>query len=160
MAERVRVQAVLTTLIGAMRRGLAWLALWRLEAALGAVVPRARIWCRGHGPHDGAGALSPLWLGVVFVAGWVVMTVAMMLPTTLPLLDLFQRLTANRREHLLLLGLVGAGYLVAWAAFGAVVFAVSLLLRAALTYVTLSPKVAPAALLLVAGAFQLLPVEV
>ena len=146
--------AVLTALIGAMS-GLAWLALWRLEATLwGRWFHAHGSGAGGHGPHDGAGALSPLWLGVVFVAGWVVMTVAMMLPTTLPLLDLFQRLTANRREHLLLLGLVGAGYLVAWAAFGAVVFAVSLLLRAALTYVTLSPKVAPAALLLVAGAFQ------
>jgi predicted metal-binding membrane protein len=148
--------AVLTALVGAMS-GLAWLALWRLETSpwghwIHAHGPAAR----GHGPHDGSGvgAISPPWLGLVFVAGWVVMTVAMMLPTTLPLLEIFHRLTARRRQHLLLLGLVGAGYLAAWAAFGAVVFGASLLLRAGMADLAISPGAAPAALLLVAGAFQ------
>src|SRR5262245_2269784 len=137
--------------------GLAWLALWQLEASPWShwIHPHGST-AHGHGSHEGAGigAISPLWLGLIFVAGWVVMTMAMMLPTTLPLLELFRRLTERHREHLLLLGLVGAGYLAAWTAFGAVVFAASLLLRAAVADVEISPRVAPAALFLVAGAFQ------
>jgi len=38
-----------------------------------------------------------LLAGFLFVAGWTVMTVAMMLPTSVPLLTLFHRLTARER---------------------------------------------------------------
>jgi hypothetical protein len=73
---------------------------------------------------------------------------------TIPLLEIFRRLTARRREHLLLLGLVGAGYLATWAAFGVVVFAASRLLRAGVNDIAISPRGASAALVFVAGAFH------
>ena len=46
------------------------------------------------------------------------MTVAMMLPTTLPLLDIFRRLTRRRQERSQLMALVIAGYLGVWMGFG------------------------------------------
>ena len=46
------------------------------------------------------------------------MTVAMMLPTTLPLLDIFRRLTRRRQERSQLIALLIAGYLGVWMAFG------------------------------------------
>ncbi|HSP55872.1 MAG TPA: DUF2182 domain-containing protein, partial [Dehalococcoidia bacterium] len=46
------------------------------------------------------------------------MTIAMMLPTSLPLITLFQRLVRRRQDSGLLLTLLITGYLVTWAAFG------------------------------------------
>ncbi len=54
----------------------------------------------------------------LFVVGWTVMTMAMMLPTSLPLFNLFQRLVRRREDSGLLLALLVAGYLVTWSAFG------------------------------------------
>ncbi len=54
----------------------------------------------------------------VFVAGWTVMSIAMMLPTSLPLFTLFQRLVRRRDDSGLLLALLIAGYLAIWSAFG------------------------------------------
>ncbi len=93
----------------------AWLALW--------------IWDRS--PYDRylnhrelgeihvfAGS-APLLLPVtLYIAGWTLMTVAMMLPTTIPLLEIFRRLTVRRRERLQLMALVIAGYLGVWMGFG------------------------------------------
>src|SRR5689334_20056888 len=62
---------------------------------------------------------SSVFLAItLYVAGWTLMTVAMMLPTTLPLLEIFRRLTAGRRERLQLLALLIAGYLSVWMGFG------------------------------------------
>lgn len=58
-------------------------------------------------------------LSLVGHAGlWVLMCVAMMLPTTLPLLVIWRRLVSRHRDRLLLLGLVIAGYLSVWLGFG------------------------------------------
>ena len=46
------------------------------------------------------------------------MLAAMMLPTTLPLLDIFRRLTARRADRRSLIALVIIGYLAVWAVFG------------------------------------------
>ena len=54
----------------------------------------------------------------LYLVGWILMTVAMMLPTTLPLLEIFRRLTARRRERSRLVALVITGYLSVWAGFG------------------------------------------
>jgi predicted metal-binding membrane protein len=92
---------------------LAWLALW--------------VWGRSpggslyghHGPdafaHDGAFAL-------VFVVGWTVMVVAMMLPTSLPLVILFRTVTRQRQDRAWLVTLLIAGYLGTWTLFGVVVY--------------------------------------
>jgi len=58
--------------------------------------------------------------GVLFVGGWVLMLTAMMLPTTLPLLDIFRRLTAQRADRLWLLTFVMVGYFAIWTVFGLV----------------------------------------
>jgi predicted metal-binding membrane protein len=55
---------------------------------------------------------------VLYAAAWTLMTVAMMLPTTLPLFAAFDRLTAQRADHARLLMLLGLGYMTVWGAFG------------------------------------------
>lgn len=61
------------------------------------------------------GAIVP---AALHAAAWLLMIVAMMLPTVLPLLRTFERLTAARPERNRLMLLVVLGYLAAWSAFG------------------------------------------
>src|SRR5271157_3204597 len=63
----------------------------------------------------GAGVALP---ALLYAAGWVVMSAAMMLPTSLPLIGLFDRMVAERPDRAVLHGLLIAGYLLAWGAFG------------------------------------------
>lgn len=56
--------------------------------------------------------------GLLYAAGWVLMSAAMMLPTSLPLFRLFDRLTAARSDRTVLISLLITGYLLAWAGFG------------------------------------------
>src|ERR1700744_5045938 len=55
---------------------------------------------------------------LLYVTGWVLMTIAMMLPTVLPLLAIFSGITRGRNDRSLLLALVILGYLSIWTAFG------------------------------------------
>lgn len=75
----------------------------------------------GHGAGEvvppGTGPSPALRLGL-FVGGWVLMTVAMMLPASLPLLTLFRRMVHRRRHRGWLLLALSAGYLGVWALFG------------------------------------------
>ena len=75
---------------------------------------------------------APVAHAALFVGGWVLMTVAMMLPTTLPLATVFARLTRLRPDRTLLALLLVAGYLVAWTAFGIAAHALYLVLHASL----------------------------
>lgn len=74
--------------------------------------------------HEALGHLeltvSGEYLGLlfVFVIGWTLMLVAMMLPTSLPLVALFRRLTFQRPDSVRLVILLIAGYLGVWALFG------------------------------------------
>ncbi len=93
----------------------------------------------------------------LYVSGWVLMTVAMMLPTVLPLLNVFGRLTEARPDRRSLRALVIAGYLVVWGLFGATAH----LLDAALhglagvsTWLTFNGWLVGACVLALAGAFQ------
>lgn len=145
-------RTVVPALIGAMS-ATAWVAMWRLgESPWGH-------WVHEHGAGHGSmsGPSFTAALGAAFITGWVVMTVAMMLPTTLPLVQIFRRLTAERSDGLLLVLLVVAGYLLVWAACGVVVFVSSVLIQAsagASDWLTTHPKMPTASLLLVAGIFQ------
>jgi predicted metal-binding membrane protein len=65
---------------------------------------------------DAASLLLPIGL---YLVGWILMTIAMMLPTTLPLLEIFRRLTVQRPERSQLMTLLITGYLSAWGVFGA-----------------------------------------
>jgi predicted metal-binding membrane protein len=63
-------------------------------------------------------AAGPVLL--VFVAGWTLMSAAMMLPTSLPLVSMFHRLVRRRPDRTRLVVLLVAGYLGVWTAFGVV----------------------------------------
>jgi len=76
--------------------------------------------------HEEVGDVAPLSddyfrLLVFFLAAWTLMTVAMMLPTSLPLIAFFQALVRRRRDHVLLVALLVTGYLSVWIAFAAAV---------------------------------------
>ena len=82
------------------------------------------------------------------------MTVAMMLPTSFPLLALFHTMLGDRAHRTWLIGLCISGYLITWVAFGVVAnFGVS----------QLQPVVASAnfqsVLLVVAGVYQFTPLK-
>jgi predicted metal-binding membrane protein len=86
---------------------LAWLTLWFWESS-----PYG-----GYLHHDAAGP-SPIAAGALFALGWVLMIVAMMLPSSVPLVITFGALVARRRHPTRLVALLLLGYLSIWAAFG------------------------------------------
>ncbi len=76
-----------------------------------------------HAGAPGAHATLPGALAfAAFVGGWTAMTVAMMLPTALPLITLFRVAVSRRPERAgLVLRLIG-GYLGVWALFGVLLY--------------------------------------
>ena len=96
---------------------LAWFSLWIWERS-----PYGRYLDHGLGVAASLCRALPagevLLPALLYVGGWVLMTAAMMLPTTLPLLDTFRRLTSRRADRRLLIGLVIVGYLGVWSLFG------------------------------------------
>jgi predicted metal-binding membrane protein len=110
--------------------------------------------------HDG---LAEATLGhgtrlAVFLVGWVLMLLAMMLPSTYPMMVALQRVVAGRpRPGTRLAALVG-GYLAVWAAVGWAAFAADLLLhglQARLFGDALHGEATMAVVLCVAGGYQL-----
>lgn len=101
-----RDRAILAASLVALS-GLAWLTLW-----LWAGSPWGR-----YLHHEGGLGSLPLEAGL-FALAWVLMIVAMMLPSSVPLVITFAGLVGRRRQPGLLVGLLLAGYLVVWAAFG------------------------------------------
>ena len=67
---------------------------------------------------------------LLHVCAWVLMIIAMMLPTIAPLLALFRRVIAGRADARRLLSLISAGYAAAWLAFGIVAHALDAALLA------------------------------
>jgi len=105
--------------------------------------------------HVGAGGAA--LEAVVYVGGWVLMTVAMMLPTTLPLLEMFRRLTSRRVDHNRLVVLVILGYLGVWLAFGVAAHLLDRFLHVVLlggTRLEANAWLIGAGLLILAGGFQ------
>ena len=124
----------------------AWLALWLGHSSHGLLHP--------HHWVNGEVSFASL---LVFVTGWTVMTVAMMLPTTLPLVTTFYAVARDHRGPGLLVGLVILGYLLAWAGFGAAVWAALLATQALPRILPMLADYAWAGgplVLLLAGAFQ------
>jgi predicted metal-binding membrane protein len=77
-----------------------------------------------------AGAI--LLPALLYVGGWLLMTVAMMVPTVLPLLALFARVVQGRLDRGTLMALLVVGYLSVWGAFGLLAHAADLTLHAVL----------------------------
>jgi predicted metal-binding membrane protein len=91
---------------------------WVMLIALGQS-PYGRFLDHGEfGEVDIGPGMESVGLMALFVGGWTLMTFAMMLPTSLPLIDMFRRMTAKREDAGLLLMLLIAGYLLVWTAFG------------------------------------------
>jgi predicted metal-binding membrane protein len=131
--------------LGAFDRRDAWLpvvggliALTWLTLALWEQSPYGRYLDHGEWLQLGfAGAICRAWPAgsivlpaLLYVSGWVLMTVAMVLPTTLPLLAIFSRVTSARADRSLLLGLLIVGYLSIWTAFGLLAHAADMALHA------------------------------
>src|SRR5262249_21618666 len=109
-APPVVERAALIACVGLLAAA-AWLALWLSDSA-------GFLHLHHHLGHHGTG-MAPFLL--LFVCSWTVMTVAMMLPTSLPVVVTLYTFAGRRADRALLGALVVAGYLVIWAVFGALV---------------------------------------
>jgi predicted metal-binding membrane protein len=135
--------------------GLSWLALvvWGQS-------PYARFL-----HHDGLAEIGvgrDLALLAVYVAGWLVMTTAMMLPTSLPLIGLFQRMMPLRSDGGRLVGLLVGGYLVVWTSVGVVAYLLDLGLHQLVGWLPWLERhewLIGATVLLVAGLYQFTPLK-
>ena len=120
----------------------------------------------------GSWTMSMMWMAMpgqswfratlLFTGMWLAMMIAMMLPSTLPILFLYRRATAFRGEsHVVLLTfVVGAGYFLVWLLFGVVVYAMGRgITNAAMKWVEVSRTIpfAAAVALILAGSYQLTP---
>jgi len=112
----------------------------------------------GMGPTMGLGA--PLFLAI-----WVVMMVAMMFPTTAPMILTFARVQAGKRQRGELFvptWIFIAAYLVVWIAFGALAFAVAVgseQLSDRVPWVMDNAARIGGAVLVLAGLYQLSPLK-
>jgi len=136
---------------------LAWLTLWAWEAS-----PYGRYLNHGELAGIDLEGIGIVTTAGLYVAGWTLMTVAMMLPTTLPLLEMFRRLTARRADKGQLMTLVMVGYLGVWFAFGVAAHIADWLLHESyehIEWLQANPWVFGAGPLLLAGAFQFTPLK-
>ena len=130
-----------------MIAGLAWLDLWRrARGVMDMAMPEMEPW-------------SPAEFGAI-VAMWVVMMVAMMLPSAAPMLSLFAG--TDRGRHPASVIAFAGGYVIVWAAYSVAAAALQALLQQRML---LSSDLAAtstwlgAALLAVAGVYQLSPLK-
>ena len=144
-----RDRAILGGLLGALAVA-AWLALWLWEGSP-----------YGHYlHHDGSG---PLPVGAaLFAAGWLLMIVAMMLPSSVPLVVTFAALVGRRRRPGQLVALLLVGYLMVWGAFGATAWVADRGIHAAvdaLPWLAEHPQIINATTLAAAGLWQFSPLR-
>ncbi|MBI2862200.1 MAG: DUF2182 domain-containing protein [Chloroflexi bacterium] len=107
----------------------------------------------------GSGYLA---LAAVFVTGWTLMTVAMMLPTSLPLVTLFHAFTRQRPDRTRLVALLIVGYLITWTLFGTIAHIGDLGLHKAVegsVWLGANTWILGAAPLLLAGLYQFTPLK-
>jgi len=129
----------------------AWFALWLWGAS-----PYGR-----YLHHEGGTGPLPLEASV-FALGWVLMIVAMMLPSSLPLVMTFGALVRRRTRAGSLVALLLAGYLVVWAAFGLAAWVFDRVIHAAVDALPLlaaHPQLIIGATLLAAGLWQFSPLR-
>jgi predicted metal-binding membrane protein len=145
-----RDRAILIGSLGALA-GAAWLALWLWEGSP-----------YGHYLHHATEG-GPLAIeAAVFSTGWVLMIVAMMLPSSIPLVMTFGALVSRRQRPGRLVGLLLAGYLLVWGGFGLVAWVLDRGVHAAVTsvpWLAEHPQVIIAATLLAAGLWQFSPLR-
>jgi predicted metal-binding membrane protein len=94
---------------------------------------------------------------LLYALAWLLMIAAMMLPTTLPLLGIFSRMTASRPDAGALLARVVLGYAVAWLGFGLLAHGLDSALHLAAAkadWLVARGSLVGGLILLFAGAFQ------
>ena len=132
---------------------VAWIALWVWERS-----PYSRYLSHQELGELGSGNAPSIFIVAgLYVIGWTLMTIAMMLPTTLPLLEIFRRLTAQRQDRTALLTLVTTGYIAVWLGFGVAAHFTDWILHEITeenTWLETNAWVIGAGTLLLAGAFQ------
>ncbi len=109
----------------------------------------------------GQGITGGLEGAAFFLATWLLMTVAMMLPTILPLVNLFRQTIAGRENQPAMTAMLLAGYLGVWACFGVTLSAIGLVAsrwRPSDSFPEMGRLLGPV-LFLVAGIFQFLPAK-
>jgi predicted metal-binding membrane protein len=124
----------------------AWVALW-LSAPYGL----------HHLHHLSAATISTARFQLFFIASWTIMTLAMMLPSSLPVIAILHVIARERADRLLLLTLTVLGYMIVWVSFGAlvlIVFASWQRLQASNAWLAAHVPAGAPLLLLLAGAFQ------
>jgi predicted metal-binding membrane protein len=130
---------------------LAWYALW-----LWGKLPYGHLLL--HGPvRPGIVAHSPWLFASVFVVGWTLMTTAMMLPTSFPLIMLFHRMVRGRASVPWLLALLVSGYLASWLLCGFFLQLVNWSLQAGVgrfAWPAAAGWISGAAILSIAGLYQ------
>ena len=152
-------QLAVRALVGCLAAA-AWLALWAWSAS-----PYARY--LDHGRWTDPGVAGPLCSALpagevlvpalIYAGAWLLMIAAMMLPTTLPVLEIFRRITAGRADAHRLVALVAVGYVCAWLGFGLLAHAADEILHAVaarIDWLVLNGWVIGAAALIGAGLFQ------
>jgi len=101
---------------------------------------------------------GPLVLpGLLYVFGWLLMTVAMMVPTVVPLLAIFARMAQGRNDRGRLIALLILGYLSIWGCFGLLAHVVDMGLHTVVAdsaFLSVNGWIVGAIVLGVAGAFQ------
>jgi predicted metal-binding membrane protein len=134
--------------------------VWAIVLAW-AVAVAAQASGRGQLLHHDAlaeGAL-PAWAALgLFLVTWQLMIAAMMLPSSLPMLRLFGRASANQPRPMRAMAAFLGGYALVWTAFGAAAFLGDLAvhrLAEGWAWLAARPGLIGGAVLLLAGAFQL-----
>ncbi|MBI4484946.1 MAG: DUF2182 domain-containing protein [Acidobacteria bacterium] len=123
----------------------AWVALWQYGAVVHSPVHQ----------HHAAAAAPSAWL---FVSAWTVMTMAMMLPTSVPLIAVFHTIVGSRRGRAVLVMLAIVGYLFVWTATGLVFYVGGALIQR-LSWWQVHAAAGSAAAFVVAGLYQFTPLK-
>ena len=150
MSETTTGQKLFVALLASLSL-IAWITLWYSGSS-----PYGG-YLHDHAGHSGHQSFGSPFLFLLFIAGWLLMTIAMMLPTTVPLLSIFYRITVKRSDRLLLMVLAIVGYLSAWLIFGLIAWlGIQGLQRATarVDFVQANAWTIGAATLVVAGLFQ------
>jgi predicted metal-binding membrane protein len=133
--------------------------VWAIAASW-AVAVAAQVSGRGQALHHDALAEDglPPWAALgLFLLAWQLMIVAMMLPTSLPLIGLFSRASANQPRPQRAKATFLGGYAAVWTGFGAAAFLGDLGVHRLVersAWLASRPALMGGAVLVVAGAFQ------
>lgn len=142
------------TILGALLLGLAlvgWATLWLWQGSSYAA----------YLDHGGGTAPVPVE-ATLFTLGWLLMIVAMMLPSSGPLVLTFRAIVGRRQHPGQLVALLLTGYLVVWTAFGLVAWIGDRGIHAAvdaLPWLAEHPQIIIATTLTVAGLWQFSPLR-